>query len=42
MTAEEQPSPALPPEPNKEPRVREGEHEGAPYRIETYHEPEEL
>lgn len=33
---EESPQPPIPPV------VREGEYEGATYRIETYHEPEEL
>lgn len=39
MTQDEQvmPSPQTPP-----PAVREGEYEGATYRIETYHQPEEL
>ena len=32
----------MPPQSPAPPVVREGEYEGATYRIETFHEPEEL
>lgn len=42
MTLQEEPAPALPPQPSQEPVVHEGEFEGSAYRIEIYREPEEL
>jgi hypothetical protein len=42
MIEEENLGPALLSEASKKPVVREGELEGSSYRIETYHEPEEL
>ena len=42
MTMSENPTPADQPAEPQMPVVREGEYQGASYRIETYHAPEEL